>query len=125
MWNQELPIYGQIVAPAYDQPQCMRRFLMRELLPLSADARTVLSSLRRAAPSDRFHPSDVACSSRRTVSVSECDAIQAVKSIRLKMAKTGSIASTSFDTGATVALIGNAVGYVGPMIARSLFKAQC
>jgi hypothetical protein len=55
------------------------------------------------------------------VSVSECDAIQAVKSIRLKMA----IASSSFDTGATVALIGNAVGYVGPMIARSLFKAQC
>jgi hypothetical protein len=35
------------------------------------------------------------------------------------------IASSSFDTGATVALIGNAVGYVGPMIARSLFKAQC
>jgi hypothetical protein len=57
------------------------------------------------------------------VSVSQCDAIQAVESIRLKMAKTGSIASSSFDSGATVALIGNAVGYVGPMIARPLFQS--
>jgi hypothetical protein len=46
------------------------------------------------------------------------NAMQAVESIRLKMAKTGSIASSSFDSGATVALIGNAVGYVGPMIVR-------
>jgi hypothetical protein len=42
-----------------------------------------------------------------------------------KMTKTGSIASSSFDTGATVALIGNAVGYVGSTSARPLFKAQC
>ena len=70
-------------------------------------------------------PSMVSVPSRWAVSVSQCDAIQAVESIRLKMAKTGSIASSSFDSGATVALIGNAVGYVGPMIARSLFKAQC
>jgi hypothetical protein len=47
------------------------------------------------------------------------------QSIRLKMTKKGSIASSSFDSGATVALIGNAVGYAGPMIARPLFKAQC
>jgi hypothetical protein len=57
------------------------------------------------------------------VSVSQCDAIQAVESIRLKMAKTGSIASSSFDSGATVALIGNAVGYVDPRIARPLFQS--
>jgi hypothetical protein len=47
------------------------------------------------------------------------------QSIRLEMIETGSIASSSFDTGATVALIGNAVGYAGPMIARPRFKAQC
>jgi hypothetical protein len=29
----------------------------------------------------------------------------------------------SFDSGATVALIGNAVGYVGPMIAHPLFQS--
>jgi hypothetical protein len=45
--------------------------------------------------------------------------------IRLEMTKTGSIASSSFDTGATVALIGNGVGYVGSTTARPLFKAQC
>jgi hypothetical protein len=70
-------------------------------------------------------PSMVFVPSRWVLSVSECDAIQAVESIRLKMAKTGSIASSSFDSGATVALIGNAVGYVGPIVARPLFKAQC
>jgi hypothetical protein len=46
MWNQDLPIYGQIVAPAHDQPQCMKRFLMRALLPL------------RLMPAQRFHHRD-------------------------------------------------------------------
>jgi hypothetical protein len=32
MWDQDLLICGRIVAAAYDQPQCMRKVLMRGLL---------------------------------------------------------------------------------------------